>query len=105
MINVDDWAEIRRLYFAEQLAIKTIARRLGVARNTVRTTIRGSAPPSYERQGRGSLVDAKESEICQLLRDFPTMPATVIAERIELGARDHHPAGPGGRAAAPVPPT
>ena len=31
MINVDDWAEIRRLYFAEHLGIKTIARRLGEA--------------------------------------------------------------------------
>jgi len=43
MINVDDWAEIRRLYFAERLGIKTIARQLGVARNTVRTAVRG--PP------------------------------------------------------------
>ncbi len=41
MINVDDWAEIRRLYFAEHLGIKTIARQLGVARNTVRTAVRG----------------------------------------------------------------
>ena len=47
MINVDDWAEIRRLYFAERLGIKTIARQLGVARNTVRTAVRGSAPPDY----------------------------------------------------------
>jgi DNA replication protein DnaC len=28
MINVDDWAEIRRLYFAERLGIKTIATEL-----------------------------------------------------------------------------
>ncbi len=27
MINVDEWAEIRRLYFAERMGIKTIARR------------------------------------------------------------------------------
>jgi hypothetical protein len=37
MIKVDDWAEIRRLYFSERLGIKTISRQLGVARNTVRT--------------------------------------------------------------------
>ena len=43
MINVDDWAEIRRLYFAEQMGIKSIARQLGVARNTVRSAVRGSA--------------------------------------------------------------
>ena len=83
MINVDDWAEIRRLYFAERMGIKTIARQLGVARNTVRTAVRGSAPPDYEREARGSLVDAVENQICELLRDCPTMPATVIAERIE----------------------
>jgi transposase len=82
MINVDDWAEIRRLYFAEDLGIKTIARQLGVARNTVRTAVRGSDPPNYQRKPHGSLVDAKESDICALLRDCPTMPATVIAERI-----------------------
>jgi len=54
MINVDDWAEIRRLYFAERLGIKTISRQLGVARNTVRTAVRGSAPPDYKRGARGS---------------------------------------------------
>jgi hypothetical protein len=37
MIKVDDWPEIRRLYFSERLGIKTISRQLGVARNTVRT--------------------------------------------------------------------
>ena len=83
MINVDDWAEIRRLYFAEHLGVKTIARQLGVARNTVRTAVRGSDPPNYQRKGTGSLVDAVEPKICELLRDCPTMPATVIAERID----------------------
>jgi len=83
MINVDDWAEIRRLHFAEHLGVKTIARQLGVARNTVRSAIRSTTPPHYERQGRGSLVDAVEPAICELLRGCPTMPATVIAERIE----------------------
>ena len=63
MINVDDWAEIRRLHSAEHLGIKTIARQLGVARNTVRTALRSDAPPHYERQGRGSLVDAFDGQI------------------------------------------
>ena len=39
MINVDDWAEIRRLRFAEELGIKTIARRLRVSKNTVRNAV------------------------------------------------------------------
>jgi IS30 family transposase len=36
VLKVEDWAEIRRLHRAEGMPIKEIARRLGVARNTVR---------------------------------------------------------------------
>lgn len=82
VINVDDWAEIRRLHRAEGLGIKTIARRLGVARNTVRDALRRDEPPRYERTPTGSVVDVVEPRIRELLAEFPTMPATVIAERI-----------------------
>ena len=82
MISVEDWAEIRRLHFAEELGIKTISRRLGIARNTVRTAVRSPEPPAYERAGPGSRVDAVEPEIRELLGEFPDMAATVIAERI-----------------------
>ena len=82
MYDVDDWAEIRRLHFSEKLGIKTIARRLGIARNTVRDAIRSDTPPAYRRERRGSAVDAVEDEIRRLLRDTPDMPASVIAERI-----------------------
>jgi len=83
MIDVDDWAEIRRLHFAERLGIRTIARQLGSARNTVRVAVRSGSPPSYERPRRPSLVDAVEPEICGLLQTCPTMPASVIADRLE----------------------
>ena len=79
---MEDWAEIRRLHMAEGLGIKTIARRLGVARNTVRAVLRSDAPPRYERTPQGSIVDSVEPEIRGLLSEFPGMPATVIAERI-----------------------
>jgi transposase len=82
VISVEDWAEIRRLHHAEGMGIKAIARRLGVARNTVRDAIRSGEPPRYERAGRGSLVDAFEPRIRELLGEFPEMPATVIAERV-----------------------
>lgn len=82
MLTVEDWAEIRRLHRAENLGVKTIARRLGVARNTVRSALRSDAPPKYERTPRGSIVDAVEPEIRRLLKDVPDMPATVIAERV-----------------------
>ena len=82
MLNVEDWAEIRRLHRAEGLSIKEIARRSGIARNTVRSALRSDEPPSYRRAGVGSSVDAVEPSIRQLLAEFPRMPATVIAERV-----------------------
>ena len=82
MINVDDWAEIRRLHRAEGLGIKAIARRLGLARNTVRAAVRSDEPPRYQRAPTGSVVDALEPAILELLREFPDMAATVIAERV-----------------------
>src|SRR5918993_3445929 len=82
VLSVEDWAEIRRLHRAEGLPIKVIARVLGVSRNTVRAALASDAPPRYERRPAGSVVDAVEPRIRELLKAFPTMPATVIAERI-----------------------
>lgn len=82
MLSVEDWAEIRRLHRSEGLPIKAIARVLGVSRNTVRSALASDGPPKYTRPAKGSIVDAAEPRIRELLRAYPTMPATVIAERI-----------------------
>ncbi len=82
MLSVEDWAEIRRLHRAEKMPIKVIARVMKVSRNTVRAAIASDQPPKYERQAKGSIVDAAEPRIRELLKAYPTMPATVIAERI-----------------------
>ena len=82
MLSVEDWAEIRRLHRAEGIPIKQIARVLSVSRNTVRSALRADGPPRYERVGRASIVDEVEPRIRELLQAFPSMPATVIAERI-----------------------
>jgi transposase len=79
---MEDWAEIRRLHRAEGVPIKEIARRLGVARNTVRTALASDRPPKYERAPRASIVDPFEPRIRALLAQWPRMPATVIAQRI-----------------------
>ena len=79
---MEDWAEIRRLHRAEGLPIKAIVRVLGVSRNTVRAAIASDVPPKYERRPAGSVVDAVEPRIRELLQAYPRMPATVIAERI-----------------------
>src|SRR5215468_148377 len=82
VLSVEDWAEIRRLHRAEGLPIKAIARTLGVSRNTVRAAIAGEGPPKYVRKPGGSIVEAAEPRIRELLRAYPRMPATVIADRI-----------------------
>ena len=82
MLSVEDWAEIRRLHRAEGLPIKGIARVKGISKNTVRAALASEAPPVYRRRSVGSIVDAFEPRIRELLAVYPTMPATVIAERI-----------------------
>jgi transposase len=82
LLAVEDWAEIRRLHRAERLPIKTIAKTLGISRNTVRAAIASNAPPKYRRKPAGSAVDGFEDAIREQLRAVPTMPATVIAERV-----------------------
>ena len=79
---MEDWAEIRRLHRSERMPIKAIARVMGCSKNTVRGALRSSGPPGYQRLAAGSVVDAVEPRIRELLRACPTMPATVVAERI-----------------------
>ncbi|MCU1612397.1 MAG: hypothetical protein JWM45_4313 [Pseudonocardiales bacterium] len=82
MLCVEDWAEIRRLHRAEEMPIKVIARVMGCSKNTVKAALASEGPPRYVRVGSGSIVDEVEAQIRELLAAWPTMPATVIAERI-----------------------
>ena len=79
---MEDWAGIRRLRRAEKMPIKVIARVMGCSKNTVRGALAVDRPPRYSRRPAGSVVDAVEPRIRELLAAYPTMPATVIAERI-----------------------
>ncbi|MCX5205727.1 hypothetical protein OG897_30280 [Streptomyces sp. NBC_00237] len=82
MIGVEDWAEIRRLHRTEQMPVRAIARKLGIARNTVRRAIADDAPRKYQRAPKDSIVDAVEPQIRELREQCPEMPTTVIADRI-----------------------
>jgi transposase len=79
---VEDWAEIRRLHRLEGMPIKAMARVMGCSRGTVRAALASDGPPRYERARTGSIVDPVELRIRELLQAYPTIPATVIAERI-----------------------
>ena len=81
-MDVEDWAEIRRLRRSEGMSISQIARVVGLARNTVKAALASESPPRYRREPAGSLVDGFELRIRELLQAYPTMPATVIAERV-----------------------
>jgi len=82
VIRVQDWAEIRHLHFSEGLSARAIALRLGLARDTVSRALRIESPPRYFRPAAGSAFDGVEPGVRGLLAQFPSMPATVLAERV-----------------------
>jgi len=82
VISVEDWAEIRRLHRAEGVPIKQIARLKKISKNTVRAALRSERPPRYERAAKEPVTGEFEPRVRELLRAFPQMPSTVIAERI-----------------------
>jgi transposase len=82
VIDVEQWAEIRRLHFVVGLSIKEICRRTGRNRSTVRRAVRSQGPPAYRRPQVPSKLDPHKEEIRRLLRAEPRMPATRIRELI-----------------------
>ena len=103
MLCVEDWAEIRRLHRAEQMPVKVIARVMGVSRNTVRAAIASDRPPRYERPAKGSIVDAAEPRIRELLRGVSDDAGDGDRGADRVGPVGPGAAGPGGRAAPGVP--
>jgi transposase len=86
VLDVEQWAQIRRMHVVDGVSIKEIARRTGLARNTVRAALRSERPPSYERALRPSKLDPFKAEVARLLRADPRIPNTRIRELIgELG--------------------
>lgn len=82
MISLEDWALIRHLHRSEGLSQRAIARQLGIARDTVASALVNDGPPKYERTSAPSAIREAEPRIRALLSAYPTMPATVIAERV-----------------------
>jgi hypothetical protein len=79
---MEDWALIRSLYSGEGLAKAQIARQLGISRNTVAIAIASADPPEYSRAPASTSFERFEPHVRQLLADTPSMPATVLAERV-----------------------
>jgi len=80
MLEVEQWAEIRRLHQMDHMSVREIARRLGLARNTVRTALHGKLPPSYDRAPQPSCLDIYHSRIAEILADWPRISAVRVRE-------------------------
>lgn len=84
MLDVEQWAEIRRMSNVEGLTQRAIHRRTGIHRDTIRRALDSSQPPSYgPRPRRPSKLDSYRSEIERLLDHEPTLSGVRIREEIE----------------------
>ncbi len=83
MLNVEQWAELRRLHVIEKVGIRELARRFGVDRNTVRRAIRSAEPPKYARPRAPSKLDPFTDEINRLLKEDPHLPVTRLRELLQ----------------------
>ena len=73
---------IRRLA-AEGVPQMQIAKRLGISRNTVGRAVASSEPPKYSRPPlEVTSFTPFEPRVRALLKEFPELPASVIAERV-----------------------
>jgi transposase len=80
--QVEDWAEVHRLFHREGMAKAAIARRLDMSRNTVDRLLGLREPPRYERAPQGSQLDPFAAAIAAMLSEDPAVRATVMRERL-----------------------
>lgn len=83
MVDVEQWAEMRREYFVAGKSIKEIVRATGLSRNTVRRALRAESPPGYRRATRERVLDPFKEEIHRLLREDPKLPGVRVRELLE----------------------
>jgi transposase len=88
VVEVEQWAELRREHFVGGKSIKELARATGLSRNTVRRALRSEQPPSYARAPKLGVLEPFKDEIHRLLREDPKLPGVRVRELLEpLGCR------------------
>ncbi len=80
MLNVEQWAELRRLHVIDKVGIRELARRTGLHRKTIRRALRSADPPKYARPRRPSKLDDFKPEVHRLLKDDPRLPVVRMRE-------------------------
>jgi transposase len=84
LLDVEQWAEIRRMKHVEGLSQREIHRRTGAHRDTIRRALAQPKPPSYgPRAKRSSKLDPFMANIEELLEDEPRLSGVRIREEIE----------------------
>ena len=82
MHQVQDWAEVHRLFDWEGWATARIAHEWGMNRNKVIHLLGLREPPRYERTPAGSELDPYRGSTVKMLDTNPTAPATVVTGRL-----------------------
>jgi transposase len=82
VVGVEQWAEIRRLYFVRGLSMREIHRRTGLHRDTVSRAVHSDRPPVYRRAPSGSKLDSFKDEIHRLLKADSKLTGQRIRELI-----------------------
>jgi transposase len=111
LVGVEQWAEVRRMRRVEGLSAREIARRTGLARDTVSRLLAAEVPPRYSRSPSGSILDPFKEWICEQLQADPKVPSQWLRELAgEIGyqggkttsaATDHAQPTPSGAPPAP----
>jgi transposase len=84
LLDVEQWAEIRRMKHVEGLSQREIHRRSGAHRDTIRRALAAVKPPSYgPRPKRSSKLDPFLQGIEELLEDEPKLSGVRIREELE----------------------
>lgn len=88
MVDVEIWAEVRRMRRAEGLSARKISERTGLARDTVAKLLAADVPPRYSRAPAPSILDPFKDWICEQLKSDATVPSQRLREDAEeLGYR------------------
>lgn len=82
MVEVQEWADIRRMKFVDGLSIREIERRTGRHRDTIRRALASESPPKYQRKSKPSKLGPFKQEILRLLDDDAALPSQRIRELI-----------------------
>jgi len=89
LLDVEQWAEIRRMNHVEGLSQREIHRRTGAHRDTIRRALAAPKPPSYgPRAKRPSKLDPFVGVIEELLGDEPRLSGVRVREELEREGYD-----------------